>query len=161
MVNCKTICRWHFKTSFYIHSQSLLLLLTYGFQAVIPEKPKKCLKNALFRWKRGGQICQKNKPKNFNRKDRKEAKFKSGFFVFLFFLSELCVFAVRMLQFKKHIQQQENQRLYFAFVTKFFCASTLCHLLCNWVIFKDDLTNLQSSKIAKRSPIFESKVKFI
>ena len=50
------------------------------------KKPTKCLKNALFRWKRGGQICQKNKPKNLNRKDRKEAEYKSGFFVFLVFL---------------------------------------------------------------------------
>ena len=79
------------------------------------KKPTKCLKNALFRWKRGGQICQKNKPKNLNLKDREEAEYKSGFLfflvflvflvllvllvflVFLVFLSELSVFAVRIL----------------------------------------------------------------
>jgi len=62
------------KPAICIHSQSFLLLLIYGFQVVIPEKPTKCLKNILFRWKRGGQICQKNKPKNLNRKDAKTAK---------------------------------------------------------------------------------------
>ena len=113
MVNCKTICRWHFKTSYYIHSQSLLLLLLYRFQVVVPEKPKKCLKKCLFRWNRGGQICQKNKPKNFyredaktqRRKDREEAEYKLDS---LGFHCAHCVLAVRMLWFKKHIQQQEN-----------------------------------------------------
>ncbi len=134
------------------------------------KKPTKCLKNALFRWKRGGQICQKNKPKNLNRKDRKETEYKLDSLSFfssfalrrrskkqristaktqrprrsriqvrilcfsclplrslrlcgenayqwqrprrsriqVVFLSALSVLAVRMLWFKKHIQQQEN-----------------------------------------------------
>ena len=51
------------KPAICIHSQSLLLLLIYGFQVFVPEKPKKRLENVLFRWKRGGQICQKTNPR--------------------------------------------------------------------------------------------------
>ena len=40
-----------------------------------------------------------------NGKDREEAEYKMGS---LGFLCALCVFSVRMLWFKKHIQQQEN-----------------------------------------------------
>jgi hypothetical protein len=65
-----------------IHSQSFLSLLIYGFQVFVPEKPKKRLENFLFRWKRGGQICQKNKPKNLHRKDREEAEYKLSFLSF-------------------------------------------------------------------------------
>ena len=60
------------KPAICIHSQSLLLLLIYGIQVFVPEKPKKRLENVLFRWKRGGQICQKTNPRIFTAKTAKK-----------------------------------------------------------------------------------------
>jgi len=58
--------------------------------------------------KRGSNLLDKQ-TQEFLPQRRKDAKTqRSRIYVRIAFLSELSVFAVRMLWFKKHIQQQEN-----------------------------------------------------
>ena len=97
MVNCKIICPWHFKTRFYIHSQSLLLLLIYRFQVVVLEKLKKELEKCSIQMEKRWSNLPDKQTQEFlpqRRKDCEEAEYKLGS---LGFLCALSVFAVRML----------------------------------------------------------------
>ncbi len=79
MVNCKIIRPWHFKTRFYIHSQSLLLLLIYRFQVVVLEKLKKELEKCSIQMEKKWSNLPDKQTQEFlpqRRKDREEAECK-------------------------------------------------------------------------------------